>query len=90
MIKSKLREIAIVLTSLIILSGGLGTDAAYAREVAFPTSGLDLTTQLVTSVEGNIGPHTTRFRRSNRASNGIQVAEIFAKAAVLDLTRSRE
>jgi hypothetical protein len=36
MIKSKLREIAIVLTSLIILSGGLGTDAAYARDGGFP------------------------------------------------------
>jgi hypothetical protein len=35
-IKSKLREIAIVLTSLIVLSGGVGTDAAYARDGGFP------------------------------------------------------
>jgi hypothetical protein len=36
MIKSKLRKIAIVLSSLTVLSGSLSVDAAYARDGGFP------------------------------------------------------
>ena len=36
MIKSKLRKIAFVFSSLAVLSGGLGIDTAYARDGGFP------------------------------------------------------
>jgi hypothetical protein len=36
MTKSKLRKIAIVLSSLAVLSGGLGIDTAHARDGGFP------------------------------------------------------
>jgi hypothetical protein len=43
MIKPKLRKIAIVLSSLAVLSGGLGVDTAHARDGGFPyeRSGLE-------------------------------------------------
>jgi hypothetical protein len=43
MIKPKLRKIAIVLSSLAVLSGGLGVDTAHARDGGFPyeQSGLE-------------------------------------------------
>ena len=43
MTKSKLRKIAIVLSSLAVLSGGFGIDTAYARDGGFPyeRSGLE-------------------------------------------------
>ena len=36
MIKSKLRKIAFVFSSLAVLSGGLGIDTAYAGDGGFP------------------------------------------------------
>ena len=43
MIKSKLCKIAIVLSSLAVLSGGIGVDTAHARDGGFPyeRSGLE-------------------------------------------------